>query len=699
MMYISLHASGKNKQNVYVRVMESTRDANGKVQKRVIENLGRLSELIKKDPQALEKLKAKYQNDRQSKKEAVIQQRLRSVHEMLSLQPNGDLAEWGLPALKYGHYPLKKLWDQFLHLNRKINYLRKTEKVSFDVNSALLYLVSHKIMNLGSVQRTFSDKDNFLGDPARALSLDHFYAAYDFIHDHHDEIFSWINKKLDGHYGEQRATLVFYDVTNVYFEAQMTDSEREEIRGDFPELVQERADQWRAENRLTEDCFDEDGYVIANQLPQEFWDSLDEDKLKFLRMRGPSKEHRFDLPLVSIALVIDRNGMPMDVAVYSGNSSEFKTMSKSIDALKKKYHIQDAIVVADRGLNSLGNLNMLQDSGMGFLMAQKISQFSESLTKKMLNRSAYTPFNKNNPEAGGYRVIDDWEKSGIGGKIKCKLVLTFDERRKRRDEAILDMLVEIVKAKQAAGVKVSPKKTGWAALAKIDGEIEKEIQGIDEEVLAKKKALCGFAALVYKAAPVKESKTTDKDSIKIPDLDGDQIVSTYRVLNQIETCFRIMKSNLGLRPMFVRTAAHIMGHVDICVLALLMVRIIQWRLQESGGSLSAQRIAAALNGMQVVPIPAGQDALNFASLCLDRNFRRGLEKTATEQIKELLEQNGLGKSEKAQVLQACDMKSIPLICSRTELASALGVRFPTNSAALPELVETVLNSHFSSTSS
>lgn len=69
-------------------------------------------------------------------------------------------------------------------------------------------------------------------------------------------------------------------------------------------------------------------------------------------MRGPSKKHRFDLPLVSVAMVIDRNGFPMDVCVYSGNSSEFKTMKNSIEALKKKYEIGSSIVVADRGLNS-----------------------------------------------------------------------------------------------------------------------------------------------------------------------------------------------------------------------------------------------------------------------------------------------------------------------------------------------------------
>ena len=78
-MYISLHRSGKDKQNVYVRVLESRRDKDGKVTKIVIENLGRLDDLLKDDPDALGKLKAKYAGEREAQKSAVVQQRLTQV--------------------------------------------------------------------------------------------------------------------------------------------------------------------------------------------------------------------------------------------------------------------------------------------------------------------------------------------------------------------------------------------------------------------------------------------------------------------------------------------------------------------------------------------------------------------------------------------------------------------------------------------
>lgn len=689
-MYISLHRSGKDKQNVYVRVMESRRDKDGKVTKIVIENLGRLDDLLKDDPDALGKLKAKYAGEREAQKSAVVQQRLTQVAKTLELPEQSEVIDDGFPMLHYGHYAFRKLWKDEFHFDRKINYLRKTDGKKYDVDAALQYLVFHKLMNPCSVLSAFDDKDNFLGDPARNLSLDHFYDTYDFVNDHHDEIFNWVNRQLDRKYGKDRATLVFYDVTNVYFESALTDAEKWVVRSDFLDIVKERAQQLRAKEELRDSCFDEDGNVIAENLPISFWYGISDDKLEYLRMRGPSKEHRFDLPLVSIAMVIDRNGFPMDVCVYSGNSSEFKTMESSIAALKKKYEIGSAIVVADRGLNSLSNLSMLQEKDLGFLMAQKVSNFSESLKKKMLDRTRYTPFNKDHPEAGGYQVIPNWTKTGSSGSpIHCTLVLTYDEKRRRRDEAILAMWVEIVKAKQAAGVKLGPRKNGWAALAKTSGKTEEEIIGIDEAVLAKKKALCGFAAMVYKEPPADDGDAPRAKALTKPTapLTGKQIASTYRTLNHIETCFRTMKSNLGLRPMYVRLAQHIKAHVDICVLALLFMRTIQQRAEAHGESLSPQRISSVLRDMKVLALRNGPDSLTFLSAAPRSDYRRQHARMETRDIVKLLKSGELKDMTRTTVLQGCGMSPIPRICSRSELARALGTQFPTDETALPEIID------------
>ena len=110
------------------------------------------------------------------------------------------------------------------------------------------------------------------------------------------------------------------------------------------------------------------------------------------------KEHRSDLPLVSIALVIDEFGFPLDYEIYSGCSSEFNTMKQSIDNLKNRYGIKDAVIVADRGLNSVANLKMLQDMKFGFLVAQKISNLSSEYRKYLKS-----------PEGMTSEDYDEWE--------------------------------------------------------------------------------------------------------------------------------------------------------------------------------------------------------------------------------------------------------------------------------------------------
>ena len=78
-------------------------------------------------------------------------------------------------------------------------------------------------------------------------------------------------------------------------------------------------------------------------------------------------------------------------------------------------------------------------------------------------------------------------------------------------------------------------------------------------------------------------------------LDNVDMSNVYHHLVQIERCFRIMKSNFSIRPMFVRTEAHINAHVLICIISLIMLRLIQKKLEEKGIRLSENAICSGLN--------------------------------------------------------------------------------------------------------
>lgn len=210
--------------------------------------------------------------------------------------------------------------------------------------------------------------------------------------------------------------MMFYDVTNVYFETTLSDEEKqlfnddEKLRCEAFELI---TDYCREHNLLlpseakekdnstleldaVASFLDKDDNLIYEKIPSDLQKTI-RQKL-FLRMRGLSKEHRSDLPLVSIALVIDEFGFPLDYEIYSGCSSEFNTMKQSIDNLKNRYGIKDAVIVADIGLNSVANLKMLQDMKFGFLVAQKISNLSSEYSKYLRS-----------PESMTSEDYDEWE--------------------------------------------------------------------------------------------------------------------------------------------------------------------------------------------------------------------------------------------------------------------------------------------------
>ncbi len=695
-MYISKFGSGNN---VYVRLMESYRGSDGKPRSRVIRNFGRYDDLVKDNPNAYEELRARYRNEGAAVKAVTQQQRIEEFNRLLTRSKQTAAADAVSAALlNYGHYVLKRIWEEDLALDRKISYLKKSRtQYKFDVNAAVSYLTFMKVLDPASVLDRYCEKDNFLGAPAEKLSLHDLYSSLDFLKEHKDALMQWVNRRVDQRFGKTRASMVFYDVTNAYFESPLTDAELGLEQKDFLDNLYDMAQAARAAGELKDECFDENGCLIAEALPESFIKAVADEKIQFLKMRGPSKEHRFDLPIVSIALIVDSFGIPMDFAVYAGNDSEFKSMRKSIEEFKKKYDITDVTVSADRGINSVKNLQMLHESGLGFLVAQKVTQFSKALTDKMLDRSLYTPFDSSNPEAGGYQIIKNWTKRGRtkDGDVKCTLVLTYNEKRRQRDKAILELWKSIVEQKMKIGYKLGPRKNGWTALADIGEEQDKPILGINQEVYERKLALCGFAALVYDA-PNKESSSASDDGkadaqtqVKEPprQLEGPDIAMAYKRQCQIEECFRIMKNNLGLRPMYVWTSDHVRGHVTLCVLALVLIRLLQHKLQAMGASMSVREICKTLGNAQVAAIKTEVEATGpdvaFLSCEKRPSLRRGRERVQTEELIAALNRGSIKLGGIGELLKAVGLEVPPRFCKRAELARCLRTRFDSVTDAVP----------------
>ena len=679
-MFISTHKGGSQRQYTYVRLIETYRDVKGKVKIRVVENLGRLDRLQQKDPDILDKLKAKYRCQSEQKRSLQVQSRIDSAEQILQHPTNRD-SQSPLPVLQYGHYILKRIWDKQLCLDRKFKdiQLRQT-KARFDLNALVSYLTFLKVLDPHSIRYGFGDKDGFLGDPAKELTLDNFYDALDYLHEHKESIMGFTARSINRVLGKEKTRLIFYDVTNAYFETDLTDRERGRQQVDFEQRLSAEMDQAMMNGELDESCFDEYGQFRDCPQVERFFKKIEDQRIQYLRMRGPSKEHRYDLPLVSIALVVNEEAIPIDFAVYAGNASEFKTMAASIESLKKKHHIEQAVVVADRGLNSAANLKMLTDHRLGFLVAQKITDFDEKLTAQMLDEQGYLLMDEQHPEKGQYKVIEGWVKKSSTGteQVKCTLFITFDPNRQKRDLAILNLHKQIVLNKMKKGIKLSPKNSGWAGIAKTKQKIRSRILGIDEQQFQRKQRLAGYAAVVYRAA--------EGDSEQMP---YRQVAQSYHQLNRIEDCFRIMKSHLGLRPMYVSNSNHIKGHILVCVLALIVFRLLQRSLKLNHISMSPEDVVRTLNEAGSVPIPGLKNIL-FLQCARPKNFRKDREQMSTEEIHQLIKEGGINKNPLIDLFAAVGLQAPPRVADMHELGRYLGTRFVHQQDAIPLLSSALL---------
>lgn len=699
-MYIRFLKGGKNQQYEYVVAVEGYRDKDGRVKQRTVERLGRKDLLLKDDPDAIEKLKKKYGGDREEKDQRAAAMRIgQTLADMQADSPGPKSA----PVLNYGYYPVRALWKNLLGLHRKFDYEQKHSRLQFNLGETACFLAASKILHPASVLDTFHRQDGCLGTPILGVPLDSLYDLYGIIKEQKDSLMKWAGRALASELPGDRNSLVFYDVTNAYFESALTDAESGYEQKDYQENFNLMVQQARAEGELGEECFDGDGEVIVDKLPPSFLEGVADERIRYLRMRGPSKEHRYDLPIVSVALVIDKYGVPLDFEVFAGNTSEFMTMEKAISRLQSKYRIRRAIVVADRGLNSGANLRMLQEHDLGFLMAQKITNLGKELTDRMLDGNLYQWFDPDDKSKGRYQMIRDWEKNTMSGTVKCTLVFTYNEKRRKRDEAVLSAWREIVLAKQKKGEKVKPKASGWSCLAKIDNDLKKgsPITGVDEREYEKRLSLCGYAALIYREAPgesseSRENQDTGGSGSKTPEPDSSMlsanIACCYHQLNQIEDCFRVMKTNLGLRPMFVRNSDHIKGHICICVLALILVRIIQRRLRLKGYPMSINRICRVLGHAEVMAWrdPGGQ-------LCLMprmgdmEGIRRGNEGAGVEELTKMFLEQETGAKPIDRIMEACGLSPLRGIYGRNELSRALGTKFKTDKEIVGPFIWEVLN--------
>ena len=605
--------------------------------------LGSKSELLAKDPLALEKLRAEL------KKRSAPNQATERTKQLLEEIPKKrpSLPYAGEPVLCYANYILKPIWNETLKLKALVRYRQSKTDIEFDAEALLWQTVVNRIVSPSSHLKHYRSQTNWLGNSLAETNLRSLYRMLSFAARIKKPILRGLNKALNQAMPRD-LSVVFYDVTNTWFETVWDDEH-----------------QWAMEVEKQLSALPSGA---TSEERRQLIEKLERARTSSLRMRGPSKECRKD-PIVSIAMVVDRDGIPIDFRVYPGNSSEKTTMKCSIDELAKTYKITNAVVVADNGLNTNANLIRLVKENQGFLLAHSLSKAKQGSVDEWLKD---TGWQWDKEKERKIKIIPSSlvDEDGVV-QTNYRMVIGWSEKRYREDMFKIEMQGQGAREAIAHHAKLPLATFGWKKYIETG---KNKAQKINEKKLAKDKKLAGYYAYLFK-----DSREFDKEWVKLPaeekkELSGWEIIEQYKKQAQIEECFRIMKTNFNLRPMYVYTDEHIEAQVLICVLALILLRILSKKLKLAGSPMTTEQILAALNTAKLsVQLDKEQPVLYRP---LRQILRRPQDDDPHAPI-HLYEETDLSR-----IMNCVDLTPLPPVADKNELAHCLKTRFDTDKEAL-----------------
>lgn len=418
----------------------------------------------------------------------------------------------------FGYSALSKVYHE-LEIDKFIKTKFQARNFSeYKINNIMKLLVFARCLFPDSKKSTFENKEIFFENTN--FSLQEVYNALTYIEPFKEELQSYIYNHIQEQYKPSNEC-VFYDVTNYYFEIDDND--------DF-------------------------------------------------RKKGVCKEHRPN-PIVQMGLFMDSLGLPMCYGLFPGNTNDCLTLKPMIQKLQKNYSIGKVIVVADKGLNTGKNIVYQKAIGNGYVMSLSIRGANQELKDFVLREEGYT-YNQDKTykiKSRRYPREIKYTKTVNGKNVEAKTTVDekqvifwsadYANRAKEERQPAIDKAMDLIGNVQKYNKKNSYGASKYVKHLVFDeqtGEIikAKSKLSLDEDKIAEEEMLDGYYAIV----------TSEMDK------NDNEIIDIYRGLWRIEETFKITKSELDDRPVYVSTKEHIEAHFLTCYLALVLSRVLQHKL-------------------------------------------------------------------------------------------------------------------------
>ena len=446
------------------------------------------------------------------------------VDELNSDLPNrkemkiGDISS----SKNLGYFLIKSMID-YLDFDYILKLMSSNMKFHFNLSDFVRSMIYAQIVNPGSKHKAFEKvMPNIYG--AESFSYDQILDTINYIGNDYQKFVELLNISIQKKW-KRNTSNAYFDCTNYYFEI---------------------------------------------DLPKED------------RQFGPSKEERH-LPIIGQALLLDEDQIPIGMSLYPGNESEKPKIRESIENLKQRFDIDSRIVqVADKGLNCARNIYAAsKEANDGYIFSKSVhgKNLSKQEKQRVLLENENHIWNEVKDSNGKLiykykECIDTFKYKFTNEEGKCvefdvkeKRVVSYNPSLARKQKAQIqkqiDKAISISSLKQASKEEYgdSIKYVNFTSIDK-EGEVVKSVPSLNQEKIDEDLSFAGYNLLV-----TSEINKSAQD-----------IYNTYHGLWRIEESFRVMKTYLEARPVYLQNKESIYGHFTICYMALTILRLIELKV-------------------------------------------------------------------------------------------------------------------------
>ncbi len=447
------------------------------------------------------------------------------------------------PERHVGYLLLKAVLDS-LHVSNYLDFLQLPRNFQFRISHLIEALTYCRVTEPCSKSKTFHEVLPSLYD-SYDLSYNQILDGIEYIGSEYEKIIEIFNHQINLKYPFDTST-TYFDCTNFYFEI---------------------------------------------------------DKEDDFRKKGPSKENRKD-PIVGLGLLLDAHQIPIGMKFYPGNESEKPVIREIIQDLKNRNNITGrTIQVADKGLNCANNILAARKNGDGYLFSKSVKMLPEAEKTWLLLENDYQNVLDKNGKLL-YRLkecVDEFPYTYTnekGKKVTIKLtekrVVTFNPKLAKKKQYEINRMVEKARALKASQAKRNEfgecsKYVTFTPTDKKGNSMDGKVAvSLNSNAIEEDLKLAGYNLLV-----------TSETGMKAP-----EIYTVYHNLWRIEESFKMMKSYLDARPVFLQKTDSICGHFLICYLSVLLIRILQFRVFEN--RYCTEKLLDFIKDFRVVEIQQGK---------------------------------------------------------------------------------------------